>query len=43
MRRVPAAVGRLGSSTSCCSASVYSRSWPVPGVSPTGERPCATA
>ncbi len=36
-RQPPAAVGRPGSSTSCCSASAYWRSWPVPGPSPTGE------
>ena len=41
--RAPAEVGRPGSSTSCCSASAYWRSWPVPGASPTGERPCGTA
>ena len=41
--RPPAAAGRPGSSTSCCSASAHWRSWPVPAASPTGERPCGTA
>jgi len=42
-RRPPAAVGRPDSRTSCCSASAYWPSWPVPGASPTAGRPRGTA
>jgi len=42
-RRPPAAVGRPDSRTSCCSASAYWPSWPVPGALPTAGRSCGTA
>ena len=41
--RAPAAAGRPVSSTRCCSASAYWRSWPVRGASPTGDGSCGSA